>query len=83
MVIDDDQDDREFFKEVLSGLVTNEIVLLSDSALVTDYLLNEDCHPFLIISDISMPKMNGLSLRHYLIETFHNGFCQMVRGNES
>lgn len=67
VVIDDDQDDREFFKEVLSGLVTNEIVLLSDSALVIDYLLNEDCHPFLIISDISMPKMNGFELRDAML----------------
>lgn len=68
VVIDDDQDDREFFKEVLSSLVPNEIVLLSDSTLVVDYLLKENCHPFLIISDISMPKMNGFELRDAMLQ---------------
>lgn len=68
VVIDDDQDDRDFFKEVLSSLVPNEIVLLSDSTLVIDYLLQENCHPFLIISDISMPKMNGFELRDAMLQ---------------
>lgn len=68
LVIDDDQDDRDFFKEVLSSLVPNEIMLLSDSTLVVDYLLQENCHPFLIISDISMPKMNGFELRDAILK---------------
>lgn len=68
VVIDDDQDDRDFFKEVLSSLVPNEIVLLSDSTLVIDYLMQENCHPFLIISDISMPKMNGFELRDAMLQ---------------
>jgi len=67
IVIDDDTDDTELFKEVLSSLVTNEIVLLNDSTIVIDYLLKENCHPFLIISDISMPKMNGFELRDAML----------------
>lgn len=70
VIIDDDQDDRDFFKEVLQNLIPNEIVLLKDSTFVIDYLLEENCHPFLIISDISMPKMNGFELRDaMLVET--------------
>lgn len=68
LIIDDDADDREFFKEALSDLVSNEIVLLKDSTLVVDYLCQEDCHPFLIISDISMPKMNGFELRDAMLQ---------------
>lgn len=67
LVIDDDFDDREFFKDVLSSLVTNEIVLLSDSTKVVDYLLQADVHPFMIISDISMPKMNGFEVRDAML----------------
>lgn len=68
LVIDDDSDDREFFTEVLSELVSNEIVQLSDSTKVVEYLLESDCHPFLIISDISMPKMNGFELRDAMLK---------------
>lgn len=68
VIIDDDSDDIEFFKEVLSDIVPNEIVLLKDSTLVVDYLCQDDCHPFLIISDISMPKMNGFELRDAMLQ---------------
>ena len=68
VIIDDDSDDIEFFKEVLSDIVPNEIVLLKDSTLVVDYLCQENCHPFLIISDISMPKMNGFELRDAMLQ---------------
>jgi len=68
VIIDDDHDDREFFMEVLSSLVPNEIVLLGDSTVAIDYLLQENCHPFLIISDISMPKMNGFELRDAMLK---------------
>lgn len=63
VLIEDDPDDQEFFKEVLSALVTNEIKIFGDSTQVINYLLEEKCDPFLIISDISMPKMNGFELR--------------------
>lgn len=63
VLIEDDPDDQEFFKEVLSALVTNEIKIFGDSTQIIDYLLEENCDPFLIISDISMPKMNGFELR--------------------
>jgi len=68
VVIDDDQDDRDFFREVLSELVPNEVVLFSDSTMVIDYLSEENCHPFLIISDISMPRMNGFELRDAMLQ---------------
>ena len=68
IVIEDDADDQEFFKEVLFSLVPNEIIILSDSTTVVDYLLKEDCHPFLIISDISMPKMNGFEVRDAMLQ---------------
>lgn len=67
LVIDDDPDDRSFFYEVLSSLVPNEIVLCGDSTEVVPYLLNSECDPFLIISDISMPKMNGFELRDAML----------------
>jgi len=68
VVIEDDADDQDFFREVLSKLVPNEIKIIGDSTTVVDYLLEENCHPFLIISDISMPKMNGFELRDAMLQ---------------
>lgn len=68
MIIEDDADDQEFFREAFSSLVPNEIKIFSDSTSVIDYFLKEDCHPFLIISDISMPKMNGFELRDAMLQ---------------
>ncbi len=68
VIIDDDSDDRDFFRDVISSLVPNEIVLLEDSTTAVDYFSEESCHPFLIISDISMPKMNGFELRDEMLK---------------
>lgn len=68
VIIEDDADDQEFFREAFSNLVPNEIKILGDSTDAIDYLLQEDCHPFLIISDISMPKMNGFELRDAMLQ---------------
>lgn len=68
MIIEDDADDQEFFREAFSSLVPNEIKIFSDSTSVIDSFLKEDYHPFLIISDISMPKMNGFELRDAMLQ---------------
>lgn len=68
VIIEDDADDQEFFREAFSSLVPNEIKIFSDSTSVIDSFLKEDYHPFLIISDISMPKMNGFELRDAMLQ---------------
>lgn len=68
IVIEDDPDDREFIKEIYEGLgYKNELVLLDDSTEVVEYLRRKDVHPFIILSDINMPKMNGYELRDEIL----------------
>jgi CheY-like chemotaxis protein len=64
IVIEDDNDDQEFFKEAFYNLAyTNKLFFFSDGQSALDFLEASDVNPFLILSDINMPKLNGLELR--------------------
>ncbi len=69
IVIEDDVDDQEMIGEILENLNhRNEIVFFKDGNHALQYLQQNDVHPFLILSDINMPKINGFELRT-LIQT--------------
>lgn len=64
IVIEDDLDDQFLLQEVFTKLnYANKIVYLSDGEAAYTYLDEMDHTPFLILSDINMPKMNGFELR--------------------
>ena len=64
IVIEDDSDDQELLNEVFKALAfKNEITFFGDGEQALDYLLKSEIEPFLIMSDINMPKLNGLELR--------------------
>ena len=68
ILIEDDAEDREIFEEVYNTLgFPNELVMLSDSTTVVEYLKHEEVNPFLIMSDINMPKMSGYELRDQVL----------------
>ncbi len=64
IVIEDDADDRDFLKEIFENLnYVNEIIYFEDGQSALDHLMIEPFEPFLIISDINMPKLNGIELK--------------------
>ena len=69
IIIEDDLDDQEIlsgiFKELNYG---NELIFFGDSLKALEFLTDTDIEPFLVLSDINMPKLNGLELR----EKVHN-----------
>ncbi|PZR04734.1 MAG: response regulator [Flavobacterium psychrophilum] len=68
IIVEDDVDDADILKEIISELeYDNEIVVIHDSTAVVDYLKQSDVNPFLVISDINMPKMNGYELRDLIL----------------
>ncbi|MGZ8538239.1 MAG: response regulator, partial [Flavisolibacter sp.] len=65
IVIEDDMDDQEILVGIFENLgYKNKIVYFADGNLALDYLNKTDVQPFLILSDINMPKINGFELRN-------------------
>ncbi len=69
IIIEDDSDDQEILTDIFKELeYKNEIVFFKDGELALDYLINTATEPFIIFSDINMPRLNGVELR----EKVHN-----------
>ena len=65
IVIEDDADDQEIMVEIFQKLgYKNKIIYFSDGNEALEYLNDSDTQPFLILSDINMPKINGFELRN-------------------
>lgn len=64
IVIEDDLGDQELLSTVFNELnFMNEIIFFEDSIKALDYLTDSDLEPFIILSDMNMPKLNGIELR--------------------
>ena len=64
LIIEDDFDDQRFIQANYNKLeYANELVFLDDGEKAIEYLIQMKKIPFLIISDLNMPKINGLELR--------------------
>jgi CheY-like chemotaxis protein len=67
IIIEDDPDDQEILTEVFRTLnYPNKIMFFLDGAEALTYLNTTDTLPFLILSDINLPKLNGFELRKKL-----------------
>ena len=67
--IEDDIDDQFLITEVFNELdYKNELLFFRDGELALEHLLTSRVEPFIVFSDINMPKLNGMELR----EKIHN-----------
>lgn len=67
IVIEDDLEDQEILTAIFARLnYKNEIIFFEDGNQALDYLNKPDVHPFIILSDINMPRMNGFDLRNQI-----------------
>lgn len=65
IVIEDDADDQELLVEIFQKLgYGNKIIYFQDGNDALDYLNKSDVQPFLILSDINMPMLDGFQLRN-------------------
>jgi CheY-like chemotaxis protein len=71
IVIEDDIDDQLLLSETFQALnYPNQVIFFSDGNEAINYLEKNDVNPFLILSDINMPAINGFELK------------QKIRANE-
>jgi len=64
IIIEDDVDDKEMLEEVFQRLgYTNELLFFENGQDALDFLNASEKIPFLILSDINMPKLDGFALR--------------------
>jgi CheY-like chemotaxis protein len=69
VIIEDDLDDQHILDDIFKELnYKNELIFFGDSLKALEYLTDTDIEPFLVLSDINMPKLNGMELR----EKIHN-----------
>ncbi len=76
IVIEDDPDDQLLIKDAFINLqYPNKIVFFSDGYEALKYIESVDVKPFLILSDVNMPTVDGLELRRKI----HNNTELSVR----
>ena len=64
MIIDDDEDDQFLLQEAFKNLgYQNEIIFFSNGQKAFDFLCQTEMLPFLILSDMNMPQINGFELK--------------------
>jgi CheY-like chemotaxis protein len=69
IIIEDDLDDQEMLSAIFKELnFPYELIFFGDSVQALEYLTHTEIEPFLVLSDINMPKLSGMELR----EKVHN-----------
>jgi CheY-like chemotaxis protein len=64
LVIEDDCKDQENLEKAFTFLnFPNQVIFFSDGYEALDFIEKTDTKPFLILSDIRMPKIDGFELR--------------------
>jgi CheY-like chemotaxis protein len=67
IVIEDDLEDQMILDEIFRNLnFPNKVIFFSDGNEALDYLNATTEQPFLILSDINMPRMDGFEVRNQI-----------------
>jgi CheY-like chemotaxis protein len=64
IIIEDDEDDRLILEDIFKELALyNQVFFFIDDDQALTFLTLTETKPFLILSDINLPKLNGFELR--------------------
>lgn len=64
IIIEDDEDDQVLLKEAFENLgYSNKLYFFQNGQSALNFLNSSNLIPFLILSDINMPKLDGFALR--------------------
>jgi CheY-like chemotaxis protein len=69
IIVEDDKDDQSVYSEALKAIgVPNEVLFFGGGKETLEYLSATEDQPFIILSDINMPGMNGLEFKRHIQE---------------
>ncbi|RYY14427.1 MAG: response regulator, partial [Chitinophagaceae bacterium] len=69
IIIEDDEDDREFYITTLNELqVDNEVIFFDDAEDAYNFLQQTPKKPLIILSDINLPGMSGIEFKKKIQE---------------
>jgi CheY-like chemotaxis protein len=64
VIVEDDIDDQHLLQDVINELaIPNEIIFFTRSSDTLQFLRSTAKQPFLIVSDINLPGLNGLEFK--------------------
>ncbi|HEX8462800.1 MAG TPA: response regulator [Segetibacter sp.] len=64
VIVDDDKDDRDTYSEAIKAIgISNELKLFMGAKQALEYLSTTIDQPFIILSDINMPRINGIQFK--------------------
>lgn len=67
IIVEDDKDDQEIYAQAIDAIgIKNNIHFFDDAKEALHYLSTTEEQPFIILSDINMPGMNGLEFKKYI-----------------
>lgn len=70
IIVDNDNDDQDIYSEIFEELAyPNKIVQFANPQAVYEYLINTEEPPFLVISEVIFPTMDGFDLKKKILET--------------
>lgn len=65
LILEDDEDDCQFYKDAIVQLnIKNKIIIFNEGKALIQYLETTSTKPFIILSDINLPGMNGMQVKN-------------------
>lgn len=69
IIVEDDPDDQELIESAIRNVgVSNKILFFADGETAFEYLKTTPEKPFLILSDVNMPRLNGIEFKRRIDE---------------
>src|ERR1041385_8375662 len=72
IIVEDDEEDEEIFTDILEELhISNKIIWFADAGSALEYLRTTSEQPFIIFSDVNLPRQNGIEFKRQIDEDDH------------